>query len=132
MTQRNNQKQHDSSSYLICYIENFFIFRAPYLLWVIFLKVGCLDGKRVITSHGKFLGEVEDTEISVDEWSVTHLHVNLEKEISEMLHFDNPFLGSVKVLLPVNTVDVVGDVIVLKKSLDELKEMKEFKPQIEK
>ena len=132
MTQRNNQKQHDSSSHLICYIENFFISRAPYLLWVIFLKVGCLDGKRVITSHGKFLGEVEDTEISVDEWSVTHLHVNLEKEISEMLHFDNPFLGSVKVLLPVNTVDVVGDVIVLKKSLDELKEMKEFKPQIEK
>jgi sporulation protein YlmC with PRC-barrel domain len=93
------------------------------------LKVGCLDGKRVVTSHGKFLGEVEDTEISVDEWKVTHLHVNLEKEISEMLHFDNPFLGSVKVLLPVTTVEVVGDVIVLNKSIDELKEMKEFKPQ---
>ncbi|MDG6222061.1 MAG: PRC-barrel domain-containing protein [Candidatus Bathyarchaeota archaeon] len=93
------------------------------------MKVGCLNGKRVITSQGKFLGEVEDTEISVDGWSVTHLHVSLEKEISEALHFENPFLGSVKVLLPVATVDVVGDVIVLNKTIDELKEMKEFKPQ---
>ena len=93
------------------------------------MKVGFLNAKRVITSNGQFLGVVEDTEISVDEWKVTHLHVSLDKEISEGLHFDHPFLGAVKVLLPVSTVQVVGDVIVLNKSIEELKEMKEFKPQ---
>ena len=93
------------------------------------MKVGFLNGKRVITSNGQFLGVVEDTEVSVDEWRVTHLHVSLEKEISGGLHFDHPFLGSVKVQLPVSTVQVVGDVIVLNKSIEELKEMKEFKPQ---
>jgi sporulation protein YlmC with PRC-barrel domain len=94
-----------------------------------FMKVGILNGKKVITSDGKKLGEVEDTDINVENWTVTHLHVSLVKDISQALHFDTPVLGSVSVCLPVNTVKVAGEVILLNKSIEELKTMEEFKPQ---
>jgi len=93
------------------------------------MKVGILNGKKVVTSDGRVLGEVEDTEISVEDWTVTHVHVSLVNEVSEQFHFEKPFLGSVTVCLPVNTVEAVGEVIVLAKSLEDLREMKEFKPQ---
>lgn len=93
------------------------------------MKVGVLNGKRVITSDGQVLGEVEDTEINVEDWTITHVHVSLTKEISDQFHFEKPFLGSVTVCLPVSAIEAVGEVIVLEKTLEDLKEMKECKTQ---
>lgn len=93
------------------------------------MKVGMLNGKKVISSDGIVLGEVENTAISVDNWSVTHLHVDLNKDVCNSLSFDCPTLGSITVSLPVETISVVGEVIVLNKSIEELKSMEEFKPQ---
>lgn len=95
------------------------------------MKVGVLNGKKVISSDAQVLGEAEDTDISVDTWTVTHIHVSLTKEISEGFNFEKPFLGSVTVCLPVNTIEAVGEVIVLNKSIKELRGMKEFKIQKE-
>jgi len=93
------------------------------------MKVGILNGKRVITSDGKVLGEVDDTDINIENWTVTHLHVSLNKEISEALHFESPLLGSVRVCLPISSINVASEVIVLNKSLEELEMMDEFKLQ---
>jgi sporulation protein YlmC with PRC-barrel domain len=88
-----------------------------------------LNGKKVISSDGKVLGEVEDTAISVEDWAVTHLHVSLNKDVCDSLDFDCPTLGSIRVSLPVGTINVVGEVVVLNKSIEELKMMDEFKRQ---
>jgi sporulation protein YlmC with PRC-barrel domain len=91
------------------------------------MKVANLNGKKVITSEAQVLGEVEGVEIDIDEWKVTGFHINLEKEIIGKLNFKKPLFGSVVVLLPVATVKVVGDVIALNKTIEELRRMREFK-----
>jgi sporulation protein YlmC with PRC-barrel domain len=93
------------------------------------MKVGNLNGKKVITSEAQVLGEVDGAEIDIDEWQVTGLHVNLTKDIIERFNFKKPLLGSVIVCLPVSTINAVGDVIGLNKTIEELKIMKEFKVQ---
>jgi sporulation protein YlmC with PRC-barrel domain len=91
------------------------------------MKVANLNGKKVITSEAQVLGEVEGVEIDIDEWKVNGFHINLEKEIIGKLNFKKPLFGSVVVLLPVATVKVVGDVIALNKTIEELRRMREFK-----
>lgn len=93
------------------------------------MKVGVLNGKKVITLDGQVLGDVEDTEISVESWAVTNIYVALTKEISDKFKFDKPFLGSVTVYLPIETIATVGEVILLNKDVESLKAMKEFKVQ---
>jgi sporulation protein YlmC with PRC-barrel domain len=83
----------------------------------------------VITSDAYTLGEVDGTNADIITWDLTHLDIELSKEVSEELGFKKPLLGSVKVCLPVNTVETVGDVITLNKSLSELKNLKECKSE---
>jgi sporulation protein YlmC with PRC-barrel domain len=91
------------------------------------VKVADLNGKQVITSGAQVLGEVEGVEIDIDKWKVTGLHINLEKEIIEKLDFKKPLFGSVIVRLPITTIKVVGDVVALDKTIEELRYMREFK-----
>jgi sporulation protein YlmC with PRC-barrel domain len=93
------------------------------------VKVSNLFGKKTITSDAQVLGEVEGTEVNIDNWKITHLHISLTKEISEKFNFKKPLLGSVTVCLPVTAVKAVGDVISLDKTVEELRLMKEFKIQ---
>ena len=93
------------------------------------MRAANLNGKKVITSKAKVLGEVEGVEIAIDEWVVTHLHISLTKDVIENFDFKKPFLGSVSVCLPINTIKAVGDVISLNKTIQDLKYMKEFKLQ---
>jgi sporulation protein YlmC with PRC-barrel domain len=83
----------------------------------------------VITSDAYTLGEVDGTNADIITWDLTHLDIELSKEVTEELGFKKPILGSVKVCLPVNTVKTVGDVITLNKSLLELKNLKECKSE---
>ena len=93
------------------------------------MNVANLYGKQVVTSEAQVLGEVEGTEVNIENWKVTHLRVSLIKYISEKFNFKKPFFGSVTVCLPVATIKAVGDVIALDKTIDELKYMREFKVQ---
>ena len=52
------------------------------------------------------------------------LHHNLKKQL-----LVQPLLGSVTVCLPISTIKVVGDLISLKESIEDLKYMPEFKIQ---
>ena len=62
-----------------------------------------------------------------DTWKVTHLDINLTNETTKELGFKKPFLGSMKVCLPVTIIKEFGNVITLKKSLQELKNLDECK-----
>ena len=93
------------------------------------MKVANLNGKQVVTSEAQVLGEVEGAEVDIDDWKVTHLRISLIKDVSEKFNFKKPFFGSVTVCLPVATIKVVGDVIALDKTIEDLKYMREFKVQ---
>lgn len=81
----------------------------------------------VITSDAYTLGEVDGAHADIPNWNITHLDVDLTKEATEELGFKKPFLGSLTVCLPIDSVKKVGDVITLNKSLLELKNLKECK-----
>jgi len=91
------------------------------------MKANRINGTRVITANAYVLGEVDGAEVDTDKWKVTHIDVNLSKEATEELGFKKPFLGSIKICLPVTIIKEFGDVIALKNSLQELKNLKECK-----
>jgi sporulation protein YlmC with PRC-barrel domain len=91
------------------------------------MKANRINGTKVITANAYVLGEVEGAEVDTDKWKVTHIDVNLTKEATEELGYKKPFLGSLKVCLPVTIIKEFGDVITLKTSLQELKNLKECK-----
>jgi sporulation protein YlmC with PRC-barrel domain len=91
------------------------------------MKASKMNGTKVITANAYVLGEVDGAEVDTDKWKVTHLDVNLTKEATEELGFKKPFLGSLKICLPVAIIKEFGDVITLKNSLQELKNLKECK-----
>jgi sporulation protein YlmC with PRC-barrel domain len=86
-----------------------------------------LNGRNVVTSDDHTIGEVEVIHIDDQALALTHLEVKLSNEVLRDLGFCKPFLGSIKVCLPINTVEKVGRVITLNKSLSELKNIKECK-----
>ena len=81
----------------------------------------------VITSDAYTLGEVYGAHADIANWTITHLDVDLTKEATEELGFKKPFLGSIAVCLPIDSVKRVGDVITLNKTLMDLKNLKECK-----
>ena len=91
------------------------------------MKVSKLNGMTVITANAYILGEVDGAEVDTDIWTVTHLEVRLTNEATKEFGFTKPFLSSIKVCLPVTVIKEFGDVITLKNSLQELKNLKECK-----
>jgi sporulation protein YlmC with PRC-barrel domain len=91
------------------------------------MEVSKLYGIQVITDDAYTLGEVEGAHADPDQWKITHLEVSLTNEATKELGFKKPFLGDVIVCLPVAIVKGFGDVITLKKSLQEMKDLEECK-----
>jgi sporulation protein YlmC with PRC-barrel domain len=91
------------------------------------LKVSKMNGMKVITADAYILGEVEGAHANTDTWKITHLDVGLTKDATKELGFKKPILGSLSVCLPVSAVNEFGDVITLKHSLQEFKNLKECK-----
>jgi len=93
------------------------------------MKVSKLNGMKVITANAYTLGEVEGAHADTDRWRITHLDIGLTKEATKELGFKKPLLGSLTVCLPITIVKEFGDVITLKKSLQELKNLEECKAE---
>jgi len=93
------------------------------------LKVGNMNGMKVITADAFTLGEVEGAHADTGTWQITNLDVGLTKDATRELGFKKPMLGLLTLCLPINTVKKVGDVITLNKSLLELKNLKECKAE---
>ena len=91
------------------------------------MKVSKMNGMKVITADAFTLGEVDGARADIETWQITHLDVALTKETTSELGLKKPILGSLTVCLPVTAVKKVGDVITLKMSIMEFKDMKECK-----
>jgi sporulation protein YlmC with PRC-barrel domain len=93
------------------------------------MKVSKLNGMKVISSDAFTLGEVENSDADTIAWHINYLQVELTKEASDALGFKKPVLGSIIVSLPTNFVRNIGDVITVYKTLEELKNLKEYKSE---
>ena len=93
------------------------------------MKVGNMNGMKVITADAFTLGEIDGTRADTGTWQITSLDVELTKEATKELNFKKPMFGSLTVCLPITTVKEVGDVITLNKSLLEFKNLTECKAE---
>jgi sporulation protein YlmC with PRC-barrel domain len=102
---------------------------ANIVLGVLNLKVGNMNGMKVITADAFTLGEVDGAHADTATWQITRLDVELTKEATKELNFKKPMFGAVKVSLPITAVMEVGDVITLNKSILEFKDLEEVKAE---
>lgn len=91
------------------------------------LSLNELNNKKVVTADAFVLGEVQGGNVDSKNWQLVHIHVSLNDDASKQLKLKKPFMGSILVCMPVDLVQTVGDVITLKKNLDELKDIKQCK-----
>jgi len=86
-----------------------------------------INGMKVVTADAFTVGEVDGVEIDPKKWTVTHLDIDLTENSLRELGFKKPFLGGVKICLPIDNVSKFGDVITLKNEQKYLKGMKSCK-----
>ncbi len=91
------------------------------------VELGRLLWKRVVTSDDFVIGETESAEVDQATWQVTSLYVSLNDEASKKMGFERPYFGKIFVCLPISVVGEIGDFVVLKKTLQELLELRECK-----
>ena len=83
-------------------------------------KFSELDGKGVISSDGREIGELSDIIVDPDSWAIRKLIVKLERELLEDFHMKRPMFGTQTIQLPTSYVSGVGDKVLLNKKLEEL------------
>ena len=91
------------------------------------MKVNKLNGMKVISADAFALGEVDGAHVNLSSWEITDLDIKLTKESTKELGLKKPRLMSLTVCLPIIHVRHVGDVITLKESLAEFKDLEACK-----
>jgi len=89
------------------------------------VEITRLFWKPAMTSDGFVLGEVHNAELDMSNWQIMNLFVALSEEASKKMGFKHPYLGKVMVCLPVSTVESVSDKVMLNKTIEELRTLKQ-------
>jgi sporulation protein YlmC with PRC-barrel domain len=87
-------------------------------------------GKKVIGIKGLLIGEVEGLDIDIDNWRATHVRIHLTDDVAKQLGYRTSLINirsNPMISLPVEAIDQVGDVVTIKDSFKELKDL-ELKP----
>ena len=85
-----------------------------------------LERKKVISKEARELGTVTGIDIDVSTWNVTHLRVGLMDRMLQPLELTlekKPSEKYVEIPIPTETVEMVADLIVLNKTVEELKKV---------
>jgi len=85
-----------------------------------------LEGKEIVGAEADRFGKVSGIVIDCSEWRVTHLRIELDDDVVKLWGYKRPFLGHLQVSIPVSVVAAVHDIINLKKSLQQIKELIEI------
>lgn len=89
------------------------------------VEIGSLNWKKVVTSDGVTIGELQGGDVDTNSWQVTHVHVGLNDEALREFGLKKPYLGRVLICLPVDVIEAVNNTVTLKESLEKLKNNKE-------
>ncbi len=79
-----------------------------------------LKGKGVLSSDGSYVGEVDGAILS-GKWNIDNICVKVEKDVSEALGERRPLFFSHHKDIKTKFVDVIGDKVILNKTLMDLK-----------
>jgi sporulation protein YlmC with PRC-barrel domain len=83
-----------------------------------------IEGKEVLGKLAHLIGKVSEIEVDTNTWKVTHICVDIDKNIVEDLGLKKPRIGSVRVTVPTEMINATSDRIILKnETLDELKKV---------
>lgn len=91
------------------------------------MKVKKMNGLKVITSDAQNLGEIDGVHADLNTWTITDLDVKLNKEAIKEMGLKKPKLGPLIVSIPITFVKRFGDVITLKHTQEDIKNLKENK-----
>jgi sporulation protein YlmC with PRC-barrel domain len=90
-------------------------------------------GKRVICKKARQIGVADNIIFTPEkEWNVPYIEVKLDKAAVDDLNVKKPLLSSPIVRLQTSDVKTIGDMIMLKIDIDELRDFLEKKPVIRK
>ena len=82
-----------------------------------------LNGRKVVSSDAKTVGEVGGAYFDPESWKITHLSIDLADVAIELFGLKKPripMIGSVSVCMPITAVNVVGDIIALNTEFEDL------------
>ena len=83
-------------------------------------KFSELEGRGVITSDGREIGDVADIVLDHESWIVEAIVVKLERDLLEDFHMKRPMFGTQTYQVPTSYISGVGDKVLLGKKLEEL------------
>jgi sporulation protein YlmC with PRC-barrel domain len=89
------------------------------------VEIGKLNWKKVVTSDGVTIGQLEGAEIDLKNWQVTHVHIGLNDATLKEFGLKKPYLGRVLICLSVDDIQETNGTIMLKRDLQEMKTSKE-------
>jgi sporulation protein YlmC with PRC-barrel domain len=90
---------------------------------VVMVHADKIVGKQIVSAKGEIMGEVDGLEVDSTNWQVTHLHVSLSKDATIELGLKKPMLSKAVINLPTNLVVSVGEVVTLKDSIKNLRDV---------
>ena len=84
-----------------------------------------IEGKKVVSTKGYVVGEVEALDVELSNWRVTGLQVALTDDVAAELGFKRPILSKVTVIIPSSAVGAIGNFITLDETIENLKSLVE-------
>ncbi|MCW4017872.1 MAG: hypothetical protein NWF00_04220 [Candidatus Bathyarchaeota archaeon] len=82
-----------------------------------------LNGKQVIGANGYIVGEVEGISLKLEDWTIEGLQVGLTNDAATQMGFKRPFMSQIVIMVPPELIRSVGDVVTLKESAGNLKDL---------
>lgn len=82
-----------------------------------------LRGRTVIGADGRAIGEVTGVMIDSETWGVATLQIKLRREVGDTLGIHHRMFQSPVMELPIQTVQSVGDAVILSMSIENLREL---------
>jgi sporulation protein YlmC with PRC-barrel domain len=98
------------------------IFQVPAISGVDRMLASELNGLKVFAAGMKMVGNVVDEVIDPQAYTLTDLELKLEKSAARMIFGEKFTFGSPKIRVPVSAIDKIGDAVILKFTIDQLKE----------
>ena len=80
-----------------------------------------VEGKKVVSTKGFVVGDVEGFDVVLDNWAVTGLQVALTDDAATQLEFKRPFISKVVVVIPPEAIGSIGNFVTLDKNFEDLK-----------
>lgn len=83
---------------------------------------GAFMGMRVICANAAFVGNVDNVFIDTEsDWTIPYIQVKLDRDAMDQLALQRTFMASSLIPIRTSDVDAIGEMVILKINMDELR-----------